>query len=204
MIHPDAELRYISPTIGYGLFASRLIPKGTIMFALDPLDQTFTRAQLAALPEMLRKQVMHFHYIGPDHNVILCWDHARFLNHSCAANMYGAGYDFEIALRDIEPGEEILDDYGTLGYEVPKCLCGAPNCRGRVRKDDPLRLSGGMGQSAGVRISGDSPRPATPLGAGTGERKSPKFWRANSLSLPRWPFIRVRRHGSIRLRRGAR
>jgi len=139
MIHPDAELRYISPTIGYGLFASRLIPKGTIMFALDPLDQSFTRAQLAALPEMLRKQVMHFHYIGPDDNVILCWDHARFLNHSCAANMYGAGYDFEIALRDIEPGEEILDDYGTLGYEVPKCLCGAPNCRGRVRKDDPLR-----------------------------------------------------------------
>ena len=30
MIHPDTELRFISPEIGFGVFATKLIPQGTI------------------------------------------------------------------------------------------------------------------------------------------------------------------------------
>ncbi|MHC5084588.1 MAG: SET domain-containing protein, partial [Planctomycetota bacterium] len=32
MIHPDTELRKVNETIGYGVFATRHIPKGTILY----------------------------------------------------------------------------------------------------------------------------------------------------------------------------
>jgi hypothetical protein len=75
--------------------------------------------------------------------VLLCWDHGRFVNHSCEANCLSAGWaDFEIAVRDILPGEQVTDDYGTLNVDGGfDCLCGAPNCRRRVREDDLLRHS---------------------------------------------------------------
>ena len=39
MVHPDTELRFVSPAIGWGVFATRDIPTGTITWALDVLDQ---------------------------------------------------------------------------------------------------------------------------------------------------------------------
>ena len=32
---------------------------------------------------------------------ILCWDNARFVNHSCEPNCLTGGFDFEFAIRDI-------------------------------------------------------------------------------------------------------
>jgi len=61
---------------------------------------------------------------------------ARFINHSCAPNC-----DYRIegqrvliyAGRDIAAGEELSIDYsyGADGEVVP-CVCGAPECRGRI------------------------------------------------------------------------
>ena len=39
MIHPDTELRYVNDAIGYGVFATRHIPCGTITWVRDHLDQ---------------------------------------------------------------------------------------------------------------------------------------------------------------------
>jgi hypothetical protein len=38
LIHPDSELRFINPVMGYGLFATKTIPKGTVTWVGDPLD----------------------------------------------------------------------------------------------------------------------------------------------------------------------
>jgi hypothetical protein len=57
MVHPHTELRFVSPQIGWGVFATRLIPRGTIVWALDSLDQRFTPDQVAALPAYARKQL---------------------------------------------------------------------------------------------------------------------------------------------------
>lgn len=61
---------------------------------------------------------------------------ARFINHSCAPNC-----DYRIegrrvlihAARAIAAGEELSIDYsfGADGEIVP-CVCGAPDCRGRI------------------------------------------------------------------------
>lgn len=142
MIHPDSELRFVNPKIGYGLFATRLIPRGTITWVGDPLDQVISPRQLTALPELLKTQVLKYSYLNGGGARILCWDHGRFLNHSCAAACLSPGFDFEIAVRDIAAGEEITDDYGALNVDEPfACMCEAPQCRGQILPDDPVRHS---------------------------------------------------------------
>lgn len=141
MVHPDTELRFVGPTIGWGVFATRPIPRGTITWALDALDQRFTPPEIAALPAYARAQLDKYSYVDVRGDHILCWDHARFFNHSCAANSLSVGYEFEIAVRDIAAGEELTDDYGTLNLTEPfPCACGAAHCRRQILPDDHVRL----------------------------------------------------------------
>jgi hypothetical protein len=143
MVHPDTELRFVSPTMGWGVFATRSIPRGTITWALDVLDQRFPPTSVAALPAYARAQLEKYSYIDGRGVHILCWDHARFFNHSCAANCLSVGYEFELAVRDIAVGEELTDDYGTLNPAEPfPCECGAAGCRTQVLPDDLVRLGG--------------------------------------------------------------
>jgi hypothetical protein len=47
------------------------------------------------------------------------------------------GYGFEIAIRDIQAGEQITDEYGifNLGYEMP-LECAKPHCRKAIKPSD--------------------------------------------------------------------
>ncbi len=149
MIHPHTELRFIRPEIGWGVVAIRPIPKGTITWALDCLDQRYTREQFLALPSYAQKQLETYSYVDRHGRHVLCWDHARFVNHSCDANCLSVGYDFEMAIRDIAAGEELTDDYGTLNPSEPfPCNCGVTDCRKVVLPDDPVRLSDKWNQLA--------------------------------------------------------
>lgn len=62
----------------------------------------------------------------------------HYINHSCEPNAFmKILYDhiLFIALRDIEPGEEITIDYeSTLHSDSKKCICGAKTCRGTINK----------------------------------------------------------------------
>jgi len=113
---------------------------GSITWAGDSLDQIISPVALQSLSPLLSRQVHRYSYLNGRGERILCWDHGRFVNHSCAAACLSPGFDFEIAVRDIAPGEEITDDYGTLNLEEPfECLCGSAACRGQVLPDDPVR-----------------------------------------------------------------
>jgi hypothetical protein len=140
MVHPDTEIRFVNPTIGWGVFATRPIPRGTITWSLDALDQRFRAEQITALPAYAQEQLAKYSYVDGRGDHILCWDHARFFNHSCAANCLSVGYDFELAVRDIAADEQLTDDYGTLNPTEPfPCSCGDHACRGNVRPDDHVR-----------------------------------------------------------------
>jgi hypothetical protein len=142
MVHPDTELRFVNETIGFGVFATRPLPRGTMVWALDSLDQRFTPAQCAELPAYAQAQLERYAYVNRRGEHVLCWDHARFFNHSCNANCMSVGYEFELAVRDIAVGEELTDDYGTLNLAEPfTCLCGAPQCRRQLLPDDPARYA---------------------------------------------------------------
>jgi hypothetical protein len=127
--------------IGYGVFATRLIPKGTIAWVHDRLDQVFTPGTVELLPPAYHDIVLKYSFIDGRGQFVLCWDHARFVNHSCDPSCRSVGDAFEVAVRDIAPGEELTDDYGSLNLEDGfDCSCGLPGCRGRIRPDDLMTL----------------------------------------------------------------
>jgi hypothetical protein len=139
MLHPHTELRFVDPDMGYGVFASRFIPKGTITWVRDDLDQTFSPTGFARFSPFYRDLLDTYSFVDKEGDYVLCWDHARFVNHACEAACLSPGYGFEIAVRDVAAGEELTDDYGTLNIDVAfSCRCGSPRCRKVIRPDDLL------------------------------------------------------------------
>lgn len=139
MMHPHTELRYINDSIGVGVFATRFIPKGTITWALDDLDQLLTEEEVAALDDARKATVLKYSFRNQEGLYILCWDHGRFINHSFNANCVGTAYDIQLAARDIYPGEELCDDYGILNMDEPfDCFPEEGSARTRVMPDDLL------------------------------------------------------------------
>lgn len=141
MIHPDTELRFISPQIGFGIVATKLIPKGTITWAFDSLDRIISPQALADMDPL--QQVFLHKYCYRDHHgdYVLCGDHARFVNHSFRSSCISTAYNCELAVRDIEPGEELTDDYGYLNPSEPfDCLPEPGSTRTQVLPDDLLHF----------------------------------------------------------------
>jgi uncharacterized protein len=61
------------------------------------------------------------------------------INHSCDPNAGLNGQIAVVALRNIEAGEQVCFDYATSDsspYDEFDCLCGSPQCRGRVTGND--------------------------------------------------------------------
>lgn len=119
MIHPKTELRFISNDVGYGVVATERIPAGTITWALDQLDREFTPAKIKKMNSLYQNILETYCYRNKKGNYVLCWDNGRFVNHSFKSNCISTAYDFEIAVRDIQPGEELTDDYGYLNVSAP-------------------------------------------------------------------------------------
>lgn len=140
MMHPHTALRFINETIGYGVFATQFIPKGTIVWVLDELDQKFDPAYVSALDPILRERLIKYSYRDEQGNYILCWDIARYVNHSFNSSCIATPYRFELASRDILPGEELTDDYGYFNLDRPfYCLPEPGSDRTRILPDDFLR-----------------------------------------------------------------
>lgn len=137
MIHPATELRLVSPHVGYGVFASRRIPRGSLVYVQDPLDIEITPEKFRSLDEPSRSLAEKYSYIDSRDIRILSWDSAKYVNHSCDPNTMSTGWGFEIAVRDIEAGEEITDEYGLFNLEWEmQCACGGSACRGMIRPAD--------------------------------------------------------------------
>ncbi len=137
MIHPDTEIRHISESMGFGVFATRAIPRGTVVWTLCELDQHISPARRLELSEGSRRELDTYAYVDASGAFILCWDHGRFVNHSCDPAMMPVGQYHEIAVRDIAAGDELTCDYGTLNLvEQLRCVCGSAICRGGITELD--------------------------------------------------------------------
>ncbi len=137
MIHPNTELRFINGTIGYGVFATAAIPKGTIVYVKDLLEIEISPTAFSRMTEDYRAIVEKFSYRDQHGIRIISWDHAKYVNHRCDCNTISTGYGFEIALRDIEEDEEITDEYGLFNIPIPmEVHCGCPDCRHVLRPTD--------------------------------------------------------------------
>jgi len=139
MIFQKTELRFINKQIGYGVVATEFIPKGTITWALDALDREFTPKDVSLMDAKYQKILDFFTYRNNKGNFVFCWDFGRYVNHSFNANCISTAYDFEVAIRDIHPGEQLTDDYGYLNITEPFEAEDEGKERKIVYPDDLLR-----------------------------------------------------------------
>lgn len=109
---------------GLGLFAKKVISKGTIWWHARPQDVLIiTKNQFLTLDKSHKSSLMnnyietlltYSYYERELDALIFCLDNSRFVNHSFNANS-GASEDENgfcaVALRDIQLGEEITEDY---------------------------------------------------------------------------------------------
>ena len=139
MIHPKTELRFISKEVGYGVFATDFIPAGTITWVMDKLDREFRPEEFFAMDLVYQNIIDTYTFRNNIGNYVLCWDHGRFVNHSFNSNCLTTAYDFEIAIRDILPGEQLTDDYGYLNIKDPFTAEDEGTERKIVYPDDLVR-----------------------------------------------------------------
>ncbi len=119
MIHPHTELKFISNEVGYGVVATEFIPAGTITWVLDKLDREFSPVEFQNMEPIYQDILDTYTFRNNNGNLVLCWDNGRFVNHSFNSNCLTTAYDFEIAIRDIQRGEQLTDDYGYLNITMP-------------------------------------------------------------------------------------
>lgn len=137
MIHPDTELRQINKDKGRGIFATSFIPKGTLTYVKDTLEIEIKPDDARLDDPRLSEIIETYSYIDERGIRIISWDNAKYVNHCCQCNTMSTGYGFEIAIRDIEAGEEITDEYGMFNFEYTLQLsCKKSGCRGTVNGND--------------------------------------------------------------------
>jgi len=106
---------------------------------MDALDRKFNQQDIEALGPEYWEIIDKYTFRNADGNYILCWDHARFVNHSFRPTCITTAYDFELAVKDIYPGQELTNDYGTLNVCEPfYCLPEKESPRKIVMPDDLL------------------------------------------------------------------
>ncbi|MFX0105174.1 MAG: SET domain-containing protein [Candidatus Hodarchaeota archaeon] len=124
--NPIKEYGEVKPSDihGLGLFAKKFIPKGTIWWHARPEDiliiskdqfLTLESSQKTSQMKDFFYNLLTYSYYERDLDaLIFCLDNSRYVNHSVNANS-GASEDENgfcaVAIRDIQPGEEITEDY---------------------------------------------------------------------------------------------
>ena len=136
-LSPKAAVK-TSPIHGKGLFAIEPIRqreivcvKGGHIFRSDKLQEV---SPLLGPAEI---QIADDLFIGPL-NLEEREGGMIFSNHSCDPNISVQGQIVFVAMRDIEPGEELTHDWATTDddtYEM-ECRCTAQNCRKVITGQD--------------------------------------------------------------------
>lgn len=106
---------------GLGLFADEFIPKGTIIWKFTPeFDLKFTKKQIKKFPKQVQEYLETYCWLSKkSDNYCFSSDNGKYFNHSKNPNSLSAYYENEEevvtkAIRDIQKGEEITDDYSTF------------------------------------------------------------------------------------------
>lgn len=111
---------------GMGLFADQPIKKGTTVWQFAPgFDIKISKEKLGALSAAAKEQFLKYAYLdGKTDEYILCFDDARFFNHSDDPNCEDIDtaveteLDVTTAAKDISPGEELTCNYRVFDGDV--------------------------------------------------------------------------------------
>jgi len=113
---------------GTGVFAEEFIPKGAMVWKFHrELDLVIDKQNLEALEPATQEELQHYSWLDTDLNVwVLSAGHGAFVNHSDDPSMHwmegGDFYAPSYAVRDIQPGEEITDNYSAYDLDFARKL----------------------------------------------------------------------------------
>lgn len=121
---------YVAPSKihGLGLFADEPISRGTVVWRFDSeWDRVYHRDIVDLLPEPARNHLLTYGYFDGD-EIVLCADNGKYFNHSQDPNVEASsGRGCDVALRDIQPGEELTADYRRFDFRenlfARSCSC---------------------------------------------------------------------------------
>jgi uncharacterized protein len=136
-LNPKLEVK-ASPIEGRGLFALVPFEEGARIPVGSPNQQTTIMSDAQFQEYMKMVDSYDAVYLGNGtHRVSLVSredNPSNYGNQSCDPNTALVGQD-RVALRRIEPGEELTIDYSlhSPASWSMECHCGAPSCRGIVR-----------------------------------------------------------------------
>jgi SET domain-containing protein len=106
---------------GLGLFADEFIAKGTIIWRFTPgLDIKLTGKQILSLSKLDQIYIYTYSWKSEKSKLYcIALDNGKYFNHSLHPNTLSEYRDNEeevitIALKDIQPGEEITDNYSSF------------------------------------------------------------------------------------------
>jgi uncharacterized protein len=135
-LSPKCEARTRPEKGGYGVFAHTKIAAGELVAVFG--GDVVSGDDLKQLPEAAQ-----IHSIQVEENLYLVSNRelepADYFNHCCEPNVGLNGQIAVVAMRDIEPDEEVCFDYAMCDgspYDEFQCACGVPACRRRVSGDD--------------------------------------------------------------------
>ncbi len=134
-LSPKIQARPKASGNGNGIFAQQVLKKGELLAVFGGV--VYEWDTFIHLPERERSLC-----IQVEDNLFLVprpIGDGDYVNHCCNPNAGLSGQIALVAMRDIQPGEEICFDYAmsdTTPYDEFKCQCGAVNCRGSVTGSD--------------------------------------------------------------------
>lgn len=138
-LHPGVEVG-TSAIAGDGLFARTALPAGAVVSRLGGDLVSWSR-----LRELFAQAAREGRYVdtvsvADDLHLVLPPRRPNgYGNHSCDPNLWWVDAYTLAARRDIAPGEEITNDYGTSSAVADfrmDCACGTALCRGVVTGAD--------------------------------------------------------------------
>ena len=137
MLHPDVRLIWKDEKVGYGLYATSMIPAGTMVFVQDALDIVIPADSPLLQDPKYAGWIDKYCVIDGQGNHIVGWDASKYANHCCHYNTLATSYGFEMAIQDIAAGEEITCDYliFNLDEDMP-LVCHFEDCRKILHPED--------------------------------------------------------------------
>lgn len=110
---------------GLGVFAAKFIAKGTRVWEYrEGFDHRVSEDFVKSLPKPAQSTLKHYSGLWGGGYVISA-DDARYLNHSESPNLKTfAEPDCDIAIRDIQIDEELLEDYREFEESPRNCTAG--------------------------------------------------------------------------------
>ena len=111
---------------GIGCFADEFIPEGAAIWRFqEGFDLEIPRDEVEKLSPSGKYQFLKYSYLTGSEIYVLCFDDARFFNHSENPNVigrYDGGRWVDVATRDIKKGEELVCDYRKFDKDFARKL----------------------------------------------------------------------------------